>query len=181
MALTAVAAFLASVPLIAHYFHLITPVSLIANLIVVPMSGAALASNLASLLFGAWCPWLTEVFNHSAWFWMKGMLWVSEWTSRWPGAALHITSPGPLRSPSITSPFVSISAGLFLKAKLRPWLIGAVRGLGVLTAIDVGKRAFATRLTVLPLGGGHAVWLDAPGFRRDALVDCGHERSGRRS
>ena len=48
----------------------------------------------------------------------------------------------------------------------------------MLTTIDVGKRAFATRLTVLPLGGGHAVWLDAPGLRRDSLIDCGHERSG---
>ena len=178
MALTAVAAFLASIPLIAHYFHLITPVSLIANLIVVPMSGAALASNLASLLFGAWFPWLTEVFNHSAWFWMRGMVRVSEWTARWPGAALHIASPGPLAITLYYFAFVSISAGLFLKTKLRPWLIGAVAVLTLLTAIDAGQRAFATRLTVLPLGAGHTVWLDAPGIRRDTLIDCGHERSG---
>jgi len=178
MAITAVAAFLASIPLIAHYFHLITPVSLIANLLVVPMSGAALASNLVSLLFGAWCPWLTGIFNNGAWFWMKGMVWVSEWTARWPGAALHITSPGLLATTLYYLAFVAISARLYLKTKLRPWLIGAVAVLTVLTTIDVGRRAFATRLTVLPLGGGHAVWLDAPGLRRDSLVDCGHERSG---
>ena len=122
MAITAVAAFLASIPLIAHYFHLITPVSLIANLIVVPMSGAALASNLVSLLFGAWCPWLTGIFNNGAWFWMKGMVWVSEWTARWPGAALHITSPGLPATTLYYLAFVAISARLFLKTKLRPWL-----------------------------------------------------------
>src|SRR2546426_4755282 len=43
------AAWLGSIPLIACYFHLFTPISLVANLLVVPLSSAALACNLASL------------------------------------------------------------------------------------------------------------------------------------
>ena len=32
-----------------------------------------------------------------------------------------------------------------------------------------------TDLTVLPLGGGHAVYVDAAGRQNDWLVDCGNE------
>jgi ComEC/Rec2-related protein len=178
MAITAAAAFLASIPLIAHYFHLFTPVSLIANLIVVPMSGAALASNLASLLCGAWCPWLTEIFNHGAWFWMKGMLWMSEWTARWPGAARHVSDPGLFATALYYLLFVAICAGWFARLRLRRWLVGIVALLGILTAIHWGGRARSTTMIVLPLGGGQAVLLDAPGNHRDILIDCGHERAG---
>src|SRR6266571_3853024 len=50
------AAWLGSIPLIAWYFHLFTPISLLANLVVVPLSSAALACNLASLAVGACLP-----------------------------------------------------------------------------------------------------------------------------
>lgn len=177
MAITAAAAFLASIPLIAHYFHLFTPVSLIANLIVVPMSGAALASNLVSLLCGAWCPWLTEIFNNGAWFWMKGMLWMSEWTARWPGAAWHVSDPGLFATTLYYVLFVAVCAGWFARVKLRRWLIGAVAVLAVFAAMDLGKRAYSTTLTVLPLGAGQAMMFDAPGSKRDTLIDSGHERA----
>jgi competence protein ComEC len=33
---------------------------------------------------------------------------------------------------------------------------------------------FTTRLTILPLNGGHAVYFDAPGHKNDLLIDCGN-------
>jgi len=179
MAVTATAAFLASVPLIAHYFHLLTPVSLIANLLVVPMSGAALASNLVSLLFGSWCPWLTEIFNNGAWFWMNSMLRVSEWTAHWPGAARHVSTPGPFMTTLYYVLVIAFCARWFAKARFRPWLIGGVAILAILTALDIGKRVSATTLTVLPLGAGHVVYLDSPPTQPNCLIDCGHERSSK--
>jgi competence protein ComEC len=176
MAITSAAAFLASIPLIAHYFHLLTPVSLIANLLVVPMSGGALASNLVSLLCGAWAPWLAEIFNHGAWFWMKAMLWVSEWTARWPGAAWHVSAPGPFVTALYYVVLVALCAGWFARTRFRAYLIAGVTILAVLTIIDVRKRFTATTLTVLPLGAGHAVYLDPPANRPNTLIDCGHDR-----
>ncbi len=63
---TSLAAWLGSIPLVAYYFHLFTPVSLVANLIVVPLSSAALACTMGSIFVGAWIPLAAELFNHSA-------------------------------------------------------------------------------------------------------------------
>ncbi|HUR47001.1 MAG TPA: ComEC/Rec2 family competence protein, partial [Candidatus Saccharimonadales bacterium] len=76
---TSLAAWLGSIPLVAYYFHLFTPVSLIANLLVVPLSSAALASNMASLICGDWLPFCGELFNHAAWGFMFWMIRLSEW------------------------------------------------------------------------------------------------------
>jgi ComEC/Rec2-related protein len=70
MTATSVAAWLGALPLTAYYFHLISPVTLLANVVVVPLSTLAPASALGSLAGGAWCPPLTELLNHSAGRWM---------------------------------------------------------------------------------------------------------------
>lgn len=188
-AITSFAATLASLPLIAHYFHLITPASLLSNILVVPMSGAALASNLASLLFATWVPWLTEVFNHSAWAWMKAMVWVSEWTARWPGAAIHVRGFGTAGIALYYLAFVALCARWFTfpSSTRNPPIPPAWRGplggtlalLALLTAIHLAKRASSTTMTVLPLSGGHAVFTDAPGRERDVLIDWGNESSSK--
>ena len=46
------AAWFGSWPLTAYYFHLFSPVTLLANLLIVPLSSAALACNLGSLICG---------------------------------------------------------------------------------------------------------------------------------
>src|SRR6185503_7579534 len=58
------AAWLGSLPFIAWYFHLFTPISVPTNLVVVPLSSAALACNMGSLATNEWLPWATELFNH---------------------------------------------------------------------------------------------------------------------
>jgi competence protein ComEC len=179
MAITAVAAWLASIPLTAYYFHLFSPVSVLANLIVVPLSGAALASNVAALFFGGWFPWLTEILNNSAWFWMKAMLWVSEWMAGWPGAALHVSAPGPFSIALYYLVLIALASGLFSRAQLRRWMVAAVVVVGIGSIIEVVRQCSQTTLTVLPLSGGHAVFVDRPGTARDMLVDCGDQRSGR--
>jgi len=72
-----VAAFLGSLPLVAYYFNLLTPISLAANLVVVPLSTLALICNLGSLICGAWAPAITVLFNFSGWFWMRCLIAVS--------------------------------------------------------------------------------------------------------
>jgi competence protein ComEC len=179
MAMTAVAAWLGSIPLIAYYFHLFTPVSLIANLVVVPVSGAALASNIASLFFGGWFPFMADIFNNSAWVWMKIMLWFSEWTARWPGAAISVRTPGPFAIALYYFVLVAIGARLFSAIHLRPWLYTAIAVLGIGAGVQTWSEHAKSVLTVLPLGGGHAIFVDAPGSARDLLIDCGDQKSAR--
>jgi ComEC/Rec2-related protein len=61
------AAWLGSLPLILPYFHLITPVSLFANLVVVPIAFFVLAIGLMSLLVTPVAVWLAIVFNNANW------------------------------------------------------------------------------------------------------------------
>lgn len=61
------AAWIGSTPLILPYFHLITPVSLLANLVVVPIAFLVLAVGLMSLLVAAFSPALTVILNNANW------------------------------------------------------------------------------------------------------------------
>src|SRR5438477_4908884 len=61
------AAWIGSLPLILWYFHLVTPISLIANLIVVPIAFFVLAIALLSLLATPLFPWIAVVFNNANW------------------------------------------------------------------------------------------------------------------
>lgn len=83
----------ASLPLTVHWFHLFNPVSLLANLVVVPLSSLALAANFASVLTGHVVPILCECFNAAAWVLMHGMISASEWAARLPGGHFWTESP----------------------------------------------------------------------------------------
>lgn len=178
---TSLAAWIGSAPLIAHYFHMATPVSLLTNLVVVPLSSLALACNLASLVCGTWLPAATELFNQSAWFWMVCMIRISDEAARWPGAFFYVPSPGPIA----TAFYYVLVTGL-----LTGWLLPPARrrllGMCILTALVGGTLAWwmgsrSPRLTVLALpGGGSALFLDRRGWSHDLLFDTGNEPGARR-
>jgi DNA internalization-related competence protein ComEC/Rec2 len=174
---TSLAAWLGSIPLVAYYFHLFTPVSLLANLIVVPLSGLALASNLASLVVGSWCVAAAEWFNHSAWLWMNLMCRASDWAAHAPGGCFHVRAPNALTFALYYGLLVSVMAGWFVRARTRVWAAAALTLLLAGEAVQWQKAWTTTRVTVLPLQGGMAVYTDALRRRDDLLVDCGNEVS----
>lgn len=172
---TSLAAWLGSIPLIAHYFHLFTPVSLLANVLVVPLSGCALSASLASLFAGAWWPGLAGVFNHSAWLWMLWMARLSEWAALLPGGWWHVRGPSPVFLALYYGALLAVTSGVLLKSGWRRWVVA---GLGALAAVWLAGVAWhrgEARLCVLPLDGGAAVFCDAPGRDSDLLVDTGDE------
>jgi ComEC/Rec2-related protein len=174
---TSLAAWLGSLPLTMYYFHLFSPVTLLANLVVVPMSSASLASALGSLLCGGWLPWVGELFNHSAWFWMRSMVAVSEHTAQWPGAFWYVQAPGPLDFVVYYSVLLVVLSGVLWQPGRRRWL--GVLAVAVVT-FYVGK-AWLTppevRLTVLPLQGGSATFLEDGRTDQRLLLDCGNTNS----
>lgn len=173
---TSLAAWLGSLPLIAYYFHLFTPVSLLANLVIVPMSSAALMCNLASLLCGDWLPWLTGLFNHAGWFWMRAMIGASQWAERWPGAYFYIRAPGLAGFIIFYALLLMSLNGWLFAPSRRRWAVAGVGIFAVCIAVFYWQRERSqAQLAVLPLNGGEAVWVDAPGRRNDLLIDCGNE------
>lgn len=174
---TSLAAWLGSIPLVGYYFHLFTPVSLLANLIVVPLSSLALMNNLASLITGGWFPACAELFNHSAWFWMLLMVRISQWCAALPGGCWNIASPTLVAFVLYYATLLSVLSGWLQKPRLL-FPVGA--GLIVLALIwffQWKTTRSSTCLTILPLNGGNAIHLDAPGSKQDWLIDCGDASS----
>ncbi|MFM8470365.1 MAG: ComEC/Rec2 family competence protein, partial [Limisphaerales bacterium] len=171
---TSLAAWLGSQPLIAYYFHLFTPASLLANLIVVPLSSLALMCNLGALVCGDWLPWATDAFYHSGWLVMRGMIWFSEWTITLPGAFLYVRTPTGFEFFAFyTAVFFLVAGWLWMPGKHR-WSWGILLVFAGLWLAGEFRARDEVRLTVLG-HGANAILCDAPGRDRDLLVDCGSE------
>jgi competence protein ComEC len=173
---TSLAAWLGSMPLIAYYFYMITPGSLLANLVIVPLSSLALMSSLGSLVCGEWLPFLTELFNNSSWLSMLLMIRSSEWFASLPGAYFYVPQPALLDFAIYYLLLAAVLSGVFLVPRWRSWAaLGAVALVTVwIGRVSIGRNAVT--LTVLPVPRG-AVFIDAPGSQHDLLVDCADSRS----
>ena len=169
---TSLAAWLGSLPLVACYFHLLTPVSLLANLVIVPLSELALMSNFGSLVCGTWLPWPTELFNHSGWFWMHTMNELSQWFAGLPGAYLYLPAPPLVVCLVYYALLFGVLTGWLLAPNRRRW---AALGLGLVVLIGVWpwqQQRGTVRLTVLAVRAGDVLFIDGPGSTGDLLVDC---------
>jgi competence protein ComEC len=167
------AAWIGSIPLAAKYFHLFSPVSTPANIIAVPLGTLALMSNLGALVCGAWFPWAAGLFNHSAWFFMCAMTWVSELATKIPGAFFYVPAPSWLDIALFYAVLVGALSGWLFAPKRRLMSALALILIGAGYAWHWQATRHEIELTVLPLNGGHAVWVDAPGRKNDWLVNCG--------
>lgn len=174
---TSVAAWLGSLPLTAYYFHLLTPGSLAANLLVVPISSLALASSVASLLTYGWAPWLGEHFNNAGWCLMNLMVWLSQWFAAVRGFAWHVPAPTFWEIAFYVAAVFPLLNG-WMKDARRRWLpIAGAAALAVSLCLRWHDETRFTRLTVLPMHGGQIIHIDAPGRSADLLVDCGSTSS----
>lgn len=176
-ATTSLAAWLGSIPLIAYYFHLITPVGLLANLVIVPLSSVALACNMASLVVSALVPAAAELFNHAAWFFMWLMVRLSEWAAQTPGGCFHIAAPSLAGFALYYALLASLLAGWLFRPKLRLWVGGGLAILALLCFVEWQMGRASARLTILPLNGGEAVYFRPPRSSENLLIDCGNESS----
>lgn len=167
------AAWMGSLPLIAWYFHLLTPVSLLANMAIVPLASLCLMCDLGALTGGDWLPGLTGLFNHAGWFWMVSMVRISEWAAALPGAYRWVPAWGALWTAAWYAALLAVGSGWLTQPGRRLWAAGVPLGLAVIAGATSLAHRGTTTLTVVPLNGGHAIWVDAPGRGEDLLVDCG--------
>lgn len=170
---TSLAAFIGSVPLIAHYFHLFTPGSLLANLVVVPASTLALISGLGALVTGEFIPIATELFNHSGWFWMRAMMWLSHTASTLPAAWCHVSAPGPLLFTLYYGALLAACAGWFQHRVRRRLAVGGIIALAATWSFMWHSEHAGHHLTAVPLDAGHAVWVE-PRRGDEWLFDSGN-------
>jgi competence protein ComEC len=176
---TSAAAWIGALPLVAYYFNIITPISTPANVLAVPLCGLVLTSNLASLLMAGWFPYASELFNHAGWFLMECIRVSSHWFANWPAAYAYIPAPSLFTTSLYYLVLLTAVTGWLFKPTLRAWKYGA---LAALTVAWIGCECWQlipTRITILPVGGGTAIYCDQPGWHNDFLVDCGRSNSVR--
>jgi len=87
------AAWAGSLPLILWYFHLVTPISLFANLVVVPIAFFVIAIALLSLVSAPLLPWLTVIFNNANWALATFVIGVVHLFAQIPGGHFYVEQP----------------------------------------------------------------------------------------
>jgi len=179
--LTSLAAWIGALPLVAYYFNIVTPVSTPANLAAVPLCALVLMSNLASLLLAGWFPGAAEIFNQAGWFLMECIRVSSEWFAGWPRAYFYVAAPSFFTSALYYAVLLgSVTGWLFTttsKSKSEPkWRVWKWAALGLAVLVwgwQVWQEQQTARVSIVPLNGGTAIYVEAPGMRDGFLVNCG--------
>lgn len=172
--LTSFAAWLGSIPLVAYYFHIVTPVSTPANLLAVPLCALVLVSNLASLLTAGWLPALSILFNHAGWFLMEIIRVTSVWFAGWPRAWFYAQAPTLFTSGLYYGLLLGWVTGWLLKPAFRLWKICATSSACVCWLALWLHAQSCTKITVLPVNGGISIFCDLPGRKNKLLADTGN-------
>src|SRR5882724_223740 len=84
------AAWAGSLPLVLWYFYIVTPISLLANLLVVPIAFFILATALLSLVSTPLLPGLAVIFNNANWSLARLVLGIVQILAHVPGGHFYI-------------------------------------------------------------------------------------------
>src|SRR6266480_4183015 len=119
------AAWIGSLPFILWYFYIVTPISLFANLVVVPIAFFILAIALLSLLATPLLPWLAIIFNNANWFLAHLVLGIVQLFTQIPGGHFYIEQPHwPEKlTAKITVLDLGAGAAVHLRAGGADWLV----------------------------------------------------------
>src|SRR6266704_5718484 len=124
------AAWLGSLPLIFWYFHLITPSSLFANLVVVPIAFFILAIALLSLVVAPIASGLSLIFNNANWTLATAVIAFIQWFAQVPGSHYYVAEPSwPKNYPRRSQCWMSARvAAVHIRASRADWLLDCGSG-----------------------------------------------------
>lgn len=169
---TSLAALLGTLPATAILFHTVSPVSLVANFVMVVLSEWTLGLCLASMALGSWAGPLTGWVNKAAWLLMKGMIRACDWFAAWPYGSLNIADQPWSLWALYYFLLAALLMGWFTRNSRRVWAWG---GCGVLLAASlgawIGQKPIPLRLTILP-GRAGVVYAESSHPSREWLFDC---------
>ncbi|MEP6810717.1 MAG: ComEC/Rec2 family competence protein, partial [Chthoniobacterales bacterium] len=125
------AAWCGSIPLIWPYFYLVTPVSLFANMVVVPIAFFILTVALLSLLAAPLAHALSVIFNNANWALATAILASANFFTHAPAGHFYLETPHRARGAlaEITVLDVGAGAAIHIRTPESDWLIdsGAAR------------------------------------------------------
>jgi competence protein ComEC len=168
-----------TLPILAAAFQRVSPVGVLANLPIVPLSGAITALGTAAcaslLAMPAGIPWLMEANGRL----VELLVALAAWFAAWPGSTLSVYAPTPAMQGLYYLGLAGAVAGAAAHSRGRRRAGAALAGVCLVMLLAlVGIRLRAgddperVRLTMLDVGQGEAVLVELPGCRR-ILVDVG--------
>jgi len=118
------AAWIGSLVLILWYFNLVTPISLLANLVVVPIAFFILALALLSLASAPVLPWLSVVFNNANWALARLVIGLVHVFAQFPGGHYYVEHPHWPDGATARINVLDLGAGaaIHVRAKHANWL-----------------------------------------------------------
>src|SRR5262245_10180046 len=119
------AAWIGSLPLILWYFHLVTPISLLANLVVVPIAFFVLAIALLSLMATPLLPCVALIFNNANWTLVTLVIGIVHLFAQIPGGHFYVGEPnwGSPISAKMTVLDVGAGSAVHIRVNHHDWLI----------------------------------------------------------
>ncbi len=134
------AAWIGSLALVLWYFHIVTPISLVANLIVVPIAFFILAIALLSLISTPLMPGFAVIFNNANWLLAKLVIGIVQFLAHVRGGHFYVEHPHwPEKLVAkITVLDVGAGAAVHLQTGSANWLFESLH----LRCIDVHELTF---------------------------------------
>lgn len=168
------AAWIGVLPLILYYFNIVTPISLIANLLAVPLSFLITAASVPFIIFGFMMPPAGKVFAASTWFLCELLFSANGIFAKMPLGHFYLPAP-----PAILVILYYLFIIAFMERERFKGLSAAKLAAAALAALNViiwinaltphdGKM----RMTFLDVGRGDSVFLEFP-YGGNMLIDGG--------
>ncbi len=174
------AAWVGSLGLNVYYFNLVSFVSIVANMLIVPLASASVALGMTSLLLGLAWDQIGITLNATHALLIHAMVAVSESLSGWRLGYFYVAQP-PVPWVVACYALGTLAVALALRGRKR-WAMGTGLGLLVLVAGSAASvwMSSRVRLDVLDVGAGQAVLVTGPQSER-VLLDAGSRYQARMS
>ena len=167
------AAFLGTAPILASIFHRISPVAILANLPIVPLSGLLTGAGMLFALLATVIPQSLGLFAALMGFLINLLVNLAMWFARLPLASLQVFPPSPAMTVCY---YVAFGASFF--AAGRRWARWVALSAALALLVLIGGRLVAdrwserVRVTVIDVGQGDGILVELPG-QRAILIDGG--------
>ena len=165
-----VSAWVGTTPLTAYFFNLFSPVALVMNLLVIPAAFAILLAGVMSLLCAPLSDFCSEAFNHAARAVASFLTACIQWAAGVPGGHWFVRTPP---AAGVLVWYAILAAAAVMARRVRGALAAGLALLAVLALVWGGRDARRCRVSVLDVGEGNAVLVQARTARM--LVDAGPE------
>src|SRR5207247_1044874 len=104
------------------------------------------------------------------WFLMECIRVSSHWFERWPAAYFYVPAPAPFTTGLYYLLLVTLATGWIFRSKQRRLAVAGLVLVTLIWCVRTVREVQTIRLTVLPLKGAAAIYVDAFGRANDLLI-----------